>query len=172
MERSCSLLKNYEQKAKAPFAITASVVIGIIGAVIAAATLIVSIVALVISINTYNDRYNTAFTDAKSAQEVQFTYKSNGKTSGSASVTMSAGNIYYGYFQNYGTSNTQYVISYKKYNSSKYTTAKTVTVHNNNNYYGGDYVLTNANSAMKYDIKVEKKNNVSSNSQFVLDLAI
>ena len=99
MERACSLLKNYEQKAKAPIAITASLVIGIIGAVIAAATLIVSIVALVISINTYNDRYNTAFTDAKSAQEVQFTYKSNGKTSGSASVTMSAGNIYYGYFQ-------------------------------------------------------------------------
>ena len=160
------LLKDYGHRSKSPLIGT------IIGLVISGITLLVAAIDLVISCKAYDDRYNTTFSDAKSAQEIQFTYKSNGKTSGSDTVTMTAGTLYYGYFQKFGAKNTQYAISYKKFNSQNYTLVKTVRISNNNIYYGGDYMLTTSSGSMKYNIKVEKKNNISSNSEFVLDLAI
>lgn len=167
--RSTSLLGTIEPSREKGNIVWA-VVWAAVAAIAAVATLVVTIATLVISVKTYNDRYNVAYTDASAAAEVTYEFKKNGKTTGTGTVTMTAGSIYYGYYQASGAKSTKYALSYKKSTSKSYTTLKSAAVCAKNNvYYGGDYKVTTAKSAAKYDLKVVKNSNEGTASKFVFD---
>lgn len=140
----------------------------IIGVIIAAAALAVGIAQLVLSNKTYNSRYDA---DATSAGAIQYTFAANGKDSGSSSFTASAGSITYGYFQQSGSTPTEYTLSYKKSTSGSYSKLKNFTVYSNNDYTGA-YGLATIKYSTKFDVKCVKNNNKTTKSVLEFDWGI
>ena len=142
--------------------------VAIITLIVSVIALGVSITAVVISINQYNQRYAA---DAKAADGVEFKI-SNNKSSASASITVSAGEGDYGFFQKSGPAPTNYVLKYKKTSDSSYKILRSeFTISKNNDYYGNYYFAYNK-YATRYDLCLEKKNNLSKATSFEFDYSI
>lgn len=120
-----------------------------------------------LSVNAYNHRYDST---AVAAGSIEFSYSSS-KQSAAGTLTASAGTLEYGYYQKSGSSNTKYYMTYKKNNDSTYLFLREVTVYANNDYTGSYDILKN-NYSQAFDIRIDRKNNASTNSVFYFDWGV
>lgn len=140
----------------------------IVAVVVAVASLGVGVASLVVSCNSYNSRYDA---DATSSGGIKYTFEAKGKDSYSGSFTASVGSITYGYFQQSGSTPTEYTLSYKKSTSGSYSKLKNFTVYSNNNYTGAFNLATIKNST-KFDVKCVKNSNKTAKSVLEFDWGV
>lgn len=139
------------------------------GIIIAVLTLAVTCIGVAVAVKSYNlskETYNHRYdADANAAGECSYVFEANGKNSGIASFTVSAGKLTYGYYQESGVSNTEYTLYYKGTVNSNYRKLKNLTVYSNRNYTGDFYMAKNRYST-RYDVKCAKNNNMGTKSVF------
>ena len=140
----------------------------IVTVIVAIVTLGVTVAGVAITEKTYNHRYDA---DATAAKALEMTI-SNNKDSASGSVTMSAGQLTYGYFQKSGPVPTKYVLQYKKTSDSSYSTLKGEFTIYSNNDYNGSYNMAKNKYSQKYDVRLCKKSNKSKETVFEIDFGI
>lgn len=139
----------------------------IVGVVVGVLSLVGTGVAIGVSVNQYNHRYDS---NATAAGGLEFTLQNKDQLN--QSFTCSAGELTYGYFQKSGTTNTSYELKYKETSDSTFKTLKSeFTIYKNNDYYG-EYAFKNNKYSSSFDIKLVKKNNKTSKTVFEFDWGI
>lgn len=128
------------------------------------------IVAVAVGIATYNTRYDSS---AQSSNGFKVPYRSN-NNSGTATLTASAGSVWYGAFQKSGKSDTTYDFYYKKTSAASYSDCvKSITFKKNGtDGKKGDWRLARSKYSQKYDVKVKRTSNKSSDSVLRVDWAV
>lgn len=140
----------------------------VISVVALIASIIGTVVAVVIAVFQYNHRYDA---NAKAADEIAFSFMV-GDDNDVGTVTMSSGTVYCGFHQILGTtaSSTKYEVYSKKTSKSSYTLFDTVYLSPNTD--DGDYKFKSSFFSQKYDVKVTRKTNKNTVSSFRMDFAV
>lgn len=134
-------------------------------------TIIGIVVSIVLAVGTYNTRYDSS---AQASGELVYSFSTD-NNSGSATLTASAGSVWYGAWQKTGTSgsSTSYTMYYKKTSASKYDTVRNLSFkYNGVSYRKGDWRLARSRNSQKYDVKIRRTSNKTTKSSLAVDWAV
>lgn len=132
-------------------------------------TIVGLVITVAIAVATFNMRYDAS---CSAADSFQITYNST-KNTGASTLTASAGSVMYGAWQYSGTSCTTYDFYYKKSSNATYSHVRTVTfLGNGTNYRQGEWRLARSYSTQKYDVKIARTSNKTTNSVIRVDWAV
>ena len=139
------------------------------------AALVISLVGLVVTvinlgITLYRVRYDTTSIDT--GKTMQFTFTKRSPQSGYGTVSLSKGQMKYGWSQIAGDKTCRYTLQYKASTSSRYTTARSNTGFSKNGVYKGLYKMANSNGRTKYNILLTKTAGKKKSSKIRLDVLL
>lgn len=140
----------------------------IVGVIVAVVALGATVVSIAVSNYQFKHRYDAT---AKCAEGLEFHFSKNYNTV-LGNITMSAGNLYFGYFQSSGPAWTNYELQLKPVDRPRFDyLCKSFTVMGNNDY-DGCYWLAQNKYSQAFDVKVLRFSNQSKKTVLELDFGI